>query len=207
MSHAVAPKSIDLLMMSPPFALTRKKKYGNETAHDYWDWFESFVEPFMRVLSDTGSLVIDVGGAYLPGGPQRSTYHFELVVELAQHFELCQEFYWYNPAKLPSPAEWVNVRRIRVKDSVDPVYWFARDAGRTKADNRRVLRRYSESMERLLRNGYQYRVRPSGHDISQKFSKRHAGSIPSNLLGSTDGEEMLGESFESGFSNLLAIFD
>jgi hypothetical protein len=31
-------------------------------------------------------------------------------------FHLCQEHYWWNPAKLPTPAEWVNVRRVRVKD-------------------------------------------------------------------------------------------
>jgi DNA modification methylase len=205
-SSVLEPRSVDLLMMSPPFALTRKKDYGNETASGYIDWFLSFVEPFTRVLSDTGSLVIDIGGAYLRGRPQRSTYHFELVVELARHFELCQEFYWFNPAKLPAPAEWVNVRRIRVKDAVNPVYWFAKDAGKTKADNRRVLKRYSESMESLLRSGYQYRTRPSGHDISKKFMKRHDGAIPPNLLAPNDSEENFeGEPWEFSFPNLLAI--
>jgi site-specific DNA-methyltransferase (cytosine-N4-specific) len=209
-SAEIEANSVDLLVMSPPYALTRKKDYGNESADSYVDWFMSFVEPFMRVLSPKGSLVIDIGGAYLPGRPQRSTYHFQLVVELAKQFELCQEFYWYNPAKLPSPAEWVNVRRIRVKDSVNPVVWFAKDAATTKANNRRVLKRYSESMEALLKNGYQYRVRPSGHDISAKFSKRHAGAIPPNVLGSAqafDGDDayLIGEEFEGLFPNLLAI--
>ena len=209
-SNEIRPESVDLLMMSPPFALTRQKDYGNETASRYVEWFSSFVQPFLRVLKPTGSMVIDIGGAFLPGRPQRSTYHFQLVVELAKHFDLCQEFYWYNPAKLPSPAEWVNVRRVRVKDSVNPVYWFARDAANTKADNRRVLRRYSESMEALLKNGYQYRVRPSGHDISHKFTRRHDGAIPPNLLGpSHDTDEipteLVGDEFESLFPNLLAI--
>lgn len=205
-SDEVPAGSVDLLMTSPPFALTRKKDYGNEDAHEYVDWFLTFVEPFRRVLKDTGSLVVDIGGAYLPGRPQRSIYYFQLVVELAKHFELCQEFYWYNPAKLPSPAEWVNVRRMRAKDSVNPVYWFAKDALRAKADNRRVLRRYSRSMEALLKNGYQYRVRPSGHDISPKFSARHEGAIPSNLIGSSEEQEGLaGEVYEQAFSNLLAI--
>ncbi len=205
-SAELEPGSVDLLIMSPPFALTRQKGYGNETADRYVDWFLTFVEPFNRVLSESGSLVIDVGGAYLPRKPQRSTYHFELVVELAKHFELCQEFYWYNPAKLPSPAEWVNVRRIRVKDAVNPVFWFAKDASRTKADNRRVLRRYSDSMEALLKNGYQYRVRPSGHDISEKFLKRHPGAIPPNLLGAAEDQDgLVGKPWEFAFPNLLAI--
>lgn len=205
-SEEIAASSVDLLMMSPPFALTRKKDYGNETAERYVEWFHQFVKPFLRVLSDTGSLVIDIGGAYLPGRPQRSTYHFQLMVELGKEFDLCQEFYWYNPSKLPSPAEWVNVRRIRVKDSVNPVFWFAKDAAKTKADNRRVLRRYSEAMETLLRNGYQTRVRPSGHDISAHFLKRNGGAITPNLLGFSDGVDHLeGEPFEGGFPNLLAI--
>lgn len=206
MSDEVAPASVDLLVMSPPFALTRKKEYGNEAADRYVEWFMTFIEPFRRVLKDTGSIIIDIGGAYLPGRPQRSTYHLQLAVEVSKHFQLCQEFYWYNPAKLPAPAEWVNVRRLRIKDSVNPVYWFAVDAAHAKADNRRVLRRYSDSMEALLKNGYQYRIRPSGHDISHKFSKRHPGAIPPNVIGSTDEEDGLaGQSFERGFSSLLAI--
>lgn len=203
---AIQPGSVDLILTSPPFALTRKKDYGNESAERYVDWFLTFAEPFKKALKDTGSLVIDIGGAYLPGRPQRSTYHFQLVVELAKHFELCQEFYWYNPAKLPSPAEWVNVRRVRVKDAVNPVFWFAKDAAKAKANNASVLKRYSASMEALLKNGYQYRVRPSGHDISHKFSRRHDGAIPPNLLGFTEQPELFeGEAFEFQFPNLLAI--
>lgn len=211
-SSEVPEESVDLIMTSPPFALTREKDYGNEAADRYVEWFLTFVPCLKRVLRPTGSLVIDIGGAYLPGRPRRSTYHFQLAVALAKDFELCQEFYWYNPAKLPSPAEWVNVRRIRVKDSVNLVLWYAKDALATKADNREVLRRYSESMESLLKNGYQYRIRPSGHDISHKFSRRHNGAIPSNLLGPAqpdDGEyvqlRLIGEAFEDGFPNLLSI--
>ncbi len=206
LKKAIAPGSVDLIMTSPPFALTRKKDYGNETADRYVDWFLTFVEPFKRALKDTGSMVVDIGGAYLPGRPQRSTYHFQLVVELAKHFELCQEFYWYNPAKLPSPAEWVNVRRTRVKDAVNPVFWFAKDAAKAKANNARVLKRYSASMESLLKNGYQYRVRPSGHDISHKFRRRHGGAIPPNLLGFTEQPELFEDDpYEFQFPNLLAI--
>jgi len=205
-SAEVTEESVDLIVTSPPFALTRKKDYGNEDADEYVEWFLSFVEPFKRVLKPSGSLVIDIGGAYLPGRPQRSTYHFQLAVELGRELDLCQEFYWYNPAKLPSPAEWVNVRRMRVKDSCNLVLWLAKDSLNTKADNRRVLKRYSASMEALLKNGYQYRQRPSNHDVSAKFMKRNDGAIPPNLLGSADEQaELEGEIFESLFPNLLAL--
>jgi len=179
----LADKSINLILTSPPFALTRKKEYGNKEADEYVEWFLPFAREFKRLLADDGSLIVDLGGAYLPGRPVRSIYQFELLVRLCKEigFFLAQEFYHYNPSRLPAPAEWVNVRRIRVKDSINIVWWLS-PTGEPKADNRRVLKPYSRSMEELLKNGYRAKLRPSGHDISDKFSKDNRGAIPPNLL-------------------------
>jgi len=135
------------------------------------------------LLTKDGSLVVDLGGAYLPGYPVRTIYQFELLVRLCKElgFYLAQEFYHYNPARLPTPAEWVTVRRIRVKDSVNVVWWLSATAF-PQADNRRVLVEYSDSMKKLLQNGYKPALRPSGHDISTKFTKDNRGAIPSNVL-------------------------
>lgn len=175
--------SIDLILTSPPFALTRKKEYGNQSADAYIDWFMPFAQQFHRLLKPSGSLVIDLGGAYLPGHPVRSIYQFELLVRLCRDlgFHLAQDFYHYNPARLPAPAEWVTVRRIRAKDSVNVVWWLSKTET-PKADNRKVLTEYSDSMKKLLKNGYKPALRPSGHDISNKFTKDNSGAIPSNLL-------------------------
>ncbi len=206
---SLKPHSVDLIFTSPPFALTRPKDYGNKSQTEYVQWFESFVPMLQEMLSATGSLVVDIGGSYLPGGPRRSTYHFELAVALSKHFDLCQEFYWYNPAKLPTPAQWVNIDRVRVKDSVNLVLWFARDAARTKANNRRVLKRYSASMRTLLRNGYQVRKRPSNHDISASFLTDNKGAIPANLLGFAHGDVpphgLEGQPYEAAFDNILSV--
>lgn len=175
--------SINLILTSPPFALTRKKEYGNETAEKYVDWFLQFAYEFKRVLTSDGSFVVDLGGAYLPGNPVRSIYQYELLVRLCREvgFFLAQEFYHYNPSRLPTPAEWVTVRRIRVKDSVNVVWWLSKTEN-PKADNRKVLKPYSESMKHLIKNGYKAKLRPSGHDISNKFQKDNMGAIPPNLL-------------------------
>ncbi len=175
--------SINLIITSPPFALTRKKEYGNETAEKYIEWFLPFAHEFKRVLADNGSFVLDLGGAYLPGNPVRSIYQYELLVRLCKEvgFFLAQEFYHYNPARLPTPAEWVTIRRIRVKDSVNTVWWLSKTPN-PKADNRKVLKPYSQSMKQLLKNGYKAKIRPSGHDISDKFQKDNQGAIPPNLL-------------------------
>jgi hypothetical protein len=145
------------------FGLVSKKSYGNEDAHDYCKWFRPFAEGFSRVLKENGSLVIDIGGAWKPGTPTRSLYHFELLLMLCEDygFHLCQEHYWWNPSKLPTPAEWVNVRRVRVKDAVNSIWWLS-PMPWPKANNRRVLAPYSESMRHLLKHGYKAKLRPSG---------------------------------------------
>lgn len=173
--------SVDLVMTSPPFALTRKKEYGNEPLDKYLEWFMPFCIEIHRILRRTGSFVLDLGGAWVPGVPVRSVYQFEVAVSLAREFYLAQEFYWYNPSRLPTPAEWVTVRRLRVKDAVNMVWWFSKSEW-PKADNRRILQPYSESMKDLIKNGYKAKKRPSGHEISNKFQRDNGGAIPPNLI-------------------------
>jgi DNA modification methylase len=179
----VQPGSVNLIMTSPPFGLVRQKEYGNVDADEYVEWFRPFAEAFYNSLADNGSLVIDIGGAWIPGQPTRSLYHYELLIMLCReyNFHLAQEFYWWNPSKLPSPAEWVTVRRIRVKDAVNCIWWLSKTPW-PKASNIRVLQPYSDSMQELLQNGYKAKLRPSGHDISTKFSYDNGASIPPNIL-------------------------
>ncbi|MEM1392942.1 MAG: site-specific DNA-methyltransferase [Cyanobacteria bacterium P01_D01_bin.116] len=179
----IPENSINLIITSPPFALTRKKEYGNESADKYIEWFLPFADEFKRVLVENGSFVLDLGGAYLRGNPIRSIYQYELLVRLCKEvgFYLAQEFYHYNPSRLPTPAEWVTIRRIRVKDSVNVVWWLSKTP-HPKADNRKVLKPYSQSMKNLLKKGYKAKLRPSGHDISNQFQRDNKGSIPPNLL-------------------------
>lgn len=175
--------SVQLIMTSPPFGLVRKKDYGNVEANEYIDWFKPFAAEFQRVLTNNGSLVIDIGGAWNKGNPTRNLYHFKLLIMLCDEFgfHLAQDFYWWNPSKLPTPAEWVTVRRVRVKDAINTVWWLSKTPW-PKASNLRVLQPYSPSMQDLLARGYRAKKRPSGHDISKKFSIDNGGAIPPNLL-------------------------
>jgi site-specific DNA-methyltransferase (cytosine-N4-specific) len=185
--------SVDLIMTSPPFGLVRKKDYGNADADQYLRWFRPFAEGFRRILKDTGSLVIDIGGAWQPGLPVRSLYHFKLLIMLCDEygFHLAQDFYWWNPSKLPTPAEWVTVRRLRVKDAVDCIWWLSKTPW-PQASNRRVLQPYSKSMRDLLKNGYKAMKRPSGHDISENFNRDNGAAIPPNLIALANTESNSG---------------
>jgi DNA modification methylase len=173
--------SVALVMTSPPFALRRKKAYGNVTAAEYVDWFWPFARAIHRVLRPDGSFVMDLGGAWNPGSGTRSLFPYQLILRLADLFFLAQDFYWFNPSRLPTPAEWVTIRRTRVKDAVNTIWWLSKTA-EPQADNRRVLKPYSKSMKRLLRDGYQPAMRPSQHEIGPHFRKDNGGAIPPNLL-------------------------
>ncbi len=179
-------RSVDLVMTSPPFALRRQKSYGNVEEMDYVAWIIPFAKEVFRVLKTTGSFVLDLGGAYRAGIPSRSLYNFRVLLALCDDvgFHLAEDFYWFNPAKLPSPIEWVNKRKIRAKDAVNTIWWLSKTEF-PKADVRKVLSPYSERMKKLIQDPdrfYQPKKRPSGHDISTSFSKDNGGAIPSNLL-------------------------
>jgi DNA modification methylase len=185
--------SINLVMTSPPYALHFKKEYGNVPKDDYVDWFVPFAIEINRILTQDGSFVLNIGGSWNKGVPTRSLYHFKLIIELVEHvgFFLAQECFWYNPAKMPVPAEWVTVRRIRIKDSVEYVWWFSKTEW-PKANNRTVLRSYSKDMERLNKKGVTDTTRPAGHKINPTFSNiENGGSIPANVFEPDMPEDML----------------
>ena len=175
--------SVSLVITSPPFALRKKKNYGNPDAEHYIEWFRPFASEVKRILKDDGSFVIEIGGAWMPNHPTRSIYHYELLIDLVQNekFHLAQEFFWFNPAKMPGPAQWVTIERMRCTDSVNTIWWLSK-TDRPKANNKNVLQPYSNSMIRLLKKGYNKGKRPSGHIVSEKWQKDQGGAIPKNLL-------------------------
>jgi DNA modification methylase len=179
-------ESVNLVMTSPPFALLREKTYGNKDQVNYIDWLSEFAKRVRRVLTNDGSFVIDLGGAYQRGVPVRSLYQFRVLLRFCDDlgFFLAEDFYWHNPSKLPSPIEWVNKRKLRAKDTVNTLWWFSKTEW-PKADVSKVLAPYSDRMKKLLENPeafYSPAKRPSGHSIGKGFATDNGGAIPPNLL-------------------------
>lgn len=192
--NSLKPKSVKLLLTSPPFALTREKAYGNKTSREYVRWFLPFARAVHEVLADDGSFVIDLGGSWQSGKPIKNVYQYELLLELLRgreaRYVLAQEFFWLNRARLPSPVEWVNVRRIRVTDAVNVVWWLSKSES-PYADNTQVLMPYSRAMLQLLKKGYNHGRRPSEWNIGKSsFRRNNGGSIPKNYLAT--GDEVMG---------------
>lgn len=176
---------VQLIFTSPPFPLNRKKQYGNRQGEAYVKWLSGFAPLFREFLKPDGSIVLEMGNAWEPGKPAMSTLALRALLAFldAGKLSLCQQFICYNPARLPTPAQWVNVERIRVKDAFTHVWWMS-TTDRPKADNRGVLQDYSPSMLKLLASKkYNAGARPSEHHIGElSFFTDNKGAIPSNVL-------------------------
>lgn len=178
---------VQLIFTSPPFPLNEKKQYGNLEGEEYVSWLTSFAPIFANLLTPTGSIVIELGNAWEPARPVQSLLPMRSLLDFVQHkdadLRLCQEFVCHNPARLPSPAEWVTIRRTRVIDSYTHLWWMSQ-TDNPKANNRNVLRPYSKSTNKMQQRGtFNSGSRPSGHVISeQSFLKNNGGSIMPNVL-------------------------
>jgi site-specific DNA-methyltransferase (cytosine-N4-specific) len=178
-------KNINLILTSPPFPLNTKKKYGNLQGDEYVKWLTDLAPLLKEYLADDGSIVIELGNSWEPKRPVMSSLSLKALLAFLEsgNFSLCQQFVWYNPAKLPSPAQWVNIERIRVKDAFTNIWWMA-TTDFPKACNRNVLTEYSDKMKDLLKKKkYNYGKRPSEHNIGEtSFLTDNSGAIPSNVI-------------------------
>lgn len=197
---------VQLAFTSPPFPLNTKKSYGNLQGEDYIRWFAKFAPLLRDMVTEDGSIVIEIGNAWMPGQPTMSTHVLEAFLSFLKKgdLHLCQEFIWYNPARLPSPIEWVNKERSRVKDAFTRIWWMSPNP-RPKADNRKVLREYSPSMKRLIETGkYNAGARPSEHHIgAESFKADNNGAIPPNVGGVDALPSMDGVITPKGFAEYL----
>lgn len=186
--------SINLIVTSPPFSNQRKKKYTNfdEVSQDeYVDWLLQFAKKAYRKLAPNGSFVIDIRSAYEKGRAVESIYPYEFLIRMVKElkYNLCQTVYWNNTSALPLPIQYVNIEKIRLKNSVNMNMWFTKKVdGRCKADNKKVLVPYSSRMQKLMDKpesfikGEQV-TRPSGNVLTIKsWQKDNGGAISSNLL-------------------------
>jgi DNA modification methylase len=178
---------VNLILTSPPYPLNRKKRYGNLSGDSYKEWLVGLAPLFSKLLHPRGSIVMELGNAWVAGRPVQSLLHLESLIEFLKapraKLRLCQQFVCFNPSRLPSPAQWVTVKRIRVTDSFTHVWWMAKNDF-PHANNRRVLRPYGHDMKQLLqRKSYNNGRRPSQHDISTTgFLRNNGGSIVPNVL-------------------------
>lgn len=176
--------SVQLLLTSPPYPLVREKQYGNVDEKMYVDWLLKIMEQWPRKLTSDGSMVLNLMDTWKSGSPTVSLYQERLLLALADAgIHLSQRFSWHNPSKLPAPAEWVTVRKCRVKPALEQVFWLSPHE-HPFADTSQVLKPYSASMLALLeRGGERAAERPSGYEMKDGgFARDNGGALPDNLI-------------------------
>lgn len=178
---------VNLILTSPPYPLSdgRQKGYGGEDHSGWLDRMRRRAEEWRRVIADDGSIVINLSPAWRRGMPTYSPLKERLLLALVDDLglNLCQELFWENPSKMPGPAAWVTVGHKRLTPSVETLYWLSPSTD-PNADNRRILRPYSDAMRaRIKQGGERPAERPSGHALVQgAFARDNGGSVPHTLL-------------------------
>jgi DNA modification methylase len=130
--------SVDLILASPPFGEVKPQENEATSSQRYLRWFEPLAREMQRALRPSGSLVLELGGQWLPRQATRSLYQFEVLLLLCRElgFHLAQEFYAISPGKTEQP-QWAADSRLRVRDAVNCLWWLSKSP-HPKARGRRV---------------------------------------------------------------------
>lgn len=191
----IPDNSVDLIFTSPPYGLQDRKSYLNPTAEQFKEWLFQFIPDLYRVLKDTGSLVINIGGAWNADSPTRNLYQFKLLVALCDEYTkptplfgqwyLAQDFYWFIPGRLTT-TEYASRRKIRVRDSVEMVWWLSKTE-HPKADVTKVLMTYSDAYKQYLNQdlGTKNKMHTKSHSGLEVHGKNlvdNGGRIATNML-------------------------
>ena len=97
--------AIDLIVTSPPYAYNRKSTYGGVPIRKYVNWFLPISLELKRVLSPTGSFILNIKERAI--NSERQTYVIELILEMKKQGWLwTEEYIWHK--KNCYPGKWNN---------------------------------------------------------------------------------------------------
>lgn len=121
------PGSVRLCFTSPPYALVRKKAYGNPDAAAFSAWLMPFVHRIRRLLHPDGLFALNLGPAWTPGQPTQSLYDVQTLLDVADRLHCVYDGIWYKPGTLPGPAQWVTIERIRLTQATERLWVFSKN--------------------------------------------------------------------------------
>ena len=160
--------SVDLVFTSPPYADLRD--YARIRPDDYVDWFLPRARQIHRVLTPTGSFILNINDRCVRGA--RHLYVHRLVIALVEEvrFRLIDTYIWHKPNPMPGRYG------PRLKDAFEYVFWFGRTT-QVKFRPRAVgvpYKRVSRDPRRHTRN--------SGRRIASGNCFRRGWADPGNVV-------------------------
>lgn len=181
-------QQVMLCLTSPPYPLSKGRRYGNPDQKEIVNFIMSALEPVIEKLDERGSLVVNVSNdIFLPGSPARSTYVERLIIALEDAgLSLMDRLVWRNESKAPGPVHWASKTRQQLNVSYEPIMWFCKNPLLVKSDNRRVLEPHSDRHLKLIAAGGEART-SCNSDGSYRlregsFGASTAGKIPKNVI-------------------------
>jgi len=173
--------SLDLICCSaPPFDLPQldgsKRQLDTLIA-----LFTPIVRACAQALKPSGSLILELERGWLTGSPVRCLFPYELILHLVrpvkaggEGWHLAQELYLFDAGHCTTLDTWLAREGCRVRDPIRTAWWLSRTPY-PKADNRRVLKPYSQAQRALMQRGMHLTI-----------VRLHTGSV-GNLGGITAG--------------------
>jgi len=174
---------------SPPYPLQVGRSYGGPAEAEYVDFILEALQPIVARLAPEGSICLNLSqNIFHPGLPSRSTYLERLVIALNDRLglSLMDRLVWHNASTPPGPIAWASKKRVQLNVAFEPIYWFAPNPSRVKADNRRVLEPHSETHLKLIAAGGEQRTSSYGDGAYRLSPGCYAtpteGRIPRNVI-------------------------
>ena len=101
MRRRMKPRSVDLVVTSPPYAMQRKHTYGGIPEDKYVDWFLEVADGVKRVLKPKGSFILNIKEHCEDG--QRSDYVYKLAIDLREigGWRRVDELIWHKKNAVP----------------------------------------------------------------------------------------------------------
>lgn len=181
---------VELIVTSPPYLLTKEREYGNigKDESSYVSNILKFAEGWMKMLTPTGSIVINIGDSYKPNAGHQSLHKERLLIALEDKLglHLVQSFSYWSYCRMPT-GHYVTKERKHCVNATEAFYWLSPDPKASKASNKKVLVEYSEKQKKMINSAIKRKpavaTRPSGQTIHEEtFYKDMGGSIPHNVL-------------------------
>lgn len=201
-AEVIAPESVSLILTSPPYPVVGRE-YGRFSVPDWLQWMSGLVGMWKNLLTEDGTLAVNLMDVFVPGSPMISPYVERFTLDaLDRHgLHLAGRMPWHSNNKLGN-IEWTVKRRQALRNTMEHVLLFSKNGLPSWDIDRLPKEPYAERTEAQKRSDAaraskkDTRRRPGGYDlVEEAFARNGEGRIPSNLIvsGGTGGSGHYGK--------------
>ncbi|MGR0185516.1 DNA methyltransferase [Azospirillum aestuarii] len=184
-ASVIEPESVDLILTSPPYPVVTRD-YGRMDVPQWLDWMRRLTALWRDLLTDTGTLALNLGDVHVPGSPALSPYVERYVLSAIDEcgLHLAGRMPWFSPTRIGN-IQWTSKAKVRPKRQVEHVVLLSKAANPSWDITRLPPVPFSPDTHRWWERKQRGRMqkRPSDYDIREEaFEPKGAGALPGNLI-------------------------